>query len=371
MTEPPNNPTPSTSDPAKSTSQPHLETSDPYAAISSLAARLATRSTSRDPDTSSTPEPPAAEPEPIGSDVDSQEPPPAEPDPIGTDVDSPEPPPAEPEPTPTAVDVSPEQSRGDAEPASSEPVPVEPGDDPPEPLSGEAGPESSDPVRFDSASSEPPPIAGDDVPGGVGRAGRGSGRSPVPVQDELDELADPDRLRAAVEAVLLVIDTPTSTATLASVLGRSVPELRVALRSLRDEYDAGGRGMDLREVADGWRLYSRDEFAMYVERFVLDGQQARLTQAALETLAVIAYRQPVTRSRISGIRGVSVDAVMRTLLTRGLVEECGADPDTGGGLYRTTPLFMEKLGLRSLEELPSLAPLLPDTSQLDDVELSS
>ena len=192
-----------------------------------------------------------------------------------------------------------------------------------------------------------------------------------PVQAELDELADPERLRSALEAVLLVVDTPTSSLMLAQVLGRSVPEVEGALRSLRDEFDAGGRGMDLREVADGWRLYSRDEFAGYVERFILDGQQARLTQASLETLAVIAYRQPVTRSRISGIRGVSVDAVMRTLLTRGLVEECGADPDTGGGLYRTTRLFLEKMGLRSLDELPSLAPLLPDTSQLDDVELSS
>jgi segregation and condensation protein B len=191
------------------------------------------------------------------------------------------------------------------------------------------------------------------------------------VQEELDELAAPERLRSAVEAVLLVVDTPTSAQMLAQVVGRSVGEVERALRSLRDDYDAGGRGLDLREVADGWRLYSRDEFAGYVEQFVLDGQQARLTQAALETLAVIAYRQPVTRSRISAIRGVSVDAVMRTLLTRGLVEECGADPDTGGGLYRTTSLFLEKMGLRSLDELPSLAPLLPDTSQLDDVELST
>jgi len=201
-----------------------------------------------------------------------------------------------------------------------------------------------------------------------GTAGEGSGG---PVQAELDQLADPDRLRSAVEAVLLVVDTPTSAQMLAQVLGRSVPEVEGALHSLRDDYDAGGRGFDLREVADGWRLYSREEFAAYVERFVLDGQRARLTQAALETLAVIAYRQPVTRSRISAIRGVSVDAVMRTLLTRGLVEECGADPDTGGGLYRTTSLFLEKMGLRSLDELPSLAPLLPDTSQLDDVELST
>jgi segregation and condensation protein B len=206
----------------------------------------------------------------------------------------------------------------------------------------------------------------------AGASGVGEGSAPAAaVQPELDELGDPERLRSAVEAILLVVDTPTSSMLLAQVLGRAVPEVERALHALRDEYDAGGRGLDLREVADGWRLYSRDEFAAYVERFVLEGQQARLTQAALETLAVIAYRQPVTRSRISAIRGVSVDAVMRTLLTRGLVEECGADPDTGGGLYRTTPLFLEKMGLRSLDELPSLAPLLPDTSQLDDVELST
>ena len=186
-----------------------------------------------------------------------------------------------------------------------------------------------------------------------------------------EELADPERLRAAVEAVLLVVDTPTTATGLAQVLGRPVPEVADALRFLQAEYEAGRRGLDLREVAEGWRLYSREDFAAYVERFILDGQQGRLTQAALETLAVIAYRQPVTRSRIAGIRGVSVDAVMRTLLTRGLVEECGADPDTGGGLYRTTRLFLEKVGLRSLDELPSLAPLLPDTSQLDDVAVST
>lgn len=223
----------------------------------------------------------------------------------------------------------------------------------------DVSPDSSTP-----AGSRPDGVPTARVPGAAGGGAAG-------VQPELDELADPDRLRAAVEAVLLVIDTPTSAVMFAQVLGRSVPEIEAALRTLQGDYDDGGRGIDLREVADGWRLYSRDEFAGYVERFVLDGQQARLTQAALETLSVIAYRQPVTRSRISGIRGVSVDAVMRTLLTRGLVEECGADPDTGGGLYRTTRLFLEKLGLRSLDELPSLAPLLPDTSQLDDVELST
>ena len=229
--------------------------------------------------------------------------------------------------------------------------------------------ETADPAVLGAdAAAAGPTAAG---VGGVGPGAGAPGGGAAGVQPELDELADPERLRAAVEAVLLVIDTPTSAVTFAQVLGRSVPDIRAALRTLQADYNDGGRGIDLREVADGWRLYSRDEFAGYVERFVLDGQQARLTQAALETLSVIAYRQPVTRSRISGIRGVSVDAVMRTLLTRGLVEECGADPDTGGGLYRTTRLFLEKLGLRSLDELPSLAPLLPDTSQLDDVELST
>jgi segregation and condensation protein B len=185
------------------------------------------------------------------------------------------------------------------------------------------------------------------------------------------DLDDPDRLRAAVEAVLLVVDMPTPAMLLAQVLNKPVGDIEQALRQLRDQYDAQQRGIDLREVAGGWRLYTRAEFAAYVERFVLEGQQTRLTQAALETLAVIAYRQPITRSRVSAIRGVNVDAVMRTLLTRGLVEECGSDADTGGGLYRTTQLFLERLGISSLEELPSLAPLLPDTSQLDDVALST
>ncbi len=103
-----------------------------------------------------------------------------------------------------------------------------------------------------------------------------------------------------------------------------------------------------------------------VERYLVDGQRCRLTQAALETLAVIAYRQPVTRARVSAIRGVGVDGVMRTLLTRGLVHEVGSDPDSGGGLYATTPLFLERLGLTGLEDLPELAPLLPETSTVLD-----
>jgi segregation and condensation protein B len=192
----------------------------------------------------------------------------------------------------------------------------------------------------------------------------------APVDEPTLDLVDPDRLRRAVEAVLLVVDEPVEVTTLAQTLAVPKPDVLTALTSLRDEYTEGERGMDLREVAGGWRLYTREEFAQYVERFVLDGQQTRLTQAALETLSVIAYRQPVTRSRISSIRGVGVDGVMRTLTSRGLVEECGTDAETGGGLYRTTSLFLEKLGLNSIEELPPLAPLLPDHTDLEDSALS-
>jgi segregation and condensation protein B len=175
-----------------------------------------------------------------------------------------------------------------------------------------------------------------------------------------------DDLRPAVEAILLVVDTPVAEMSLAQVLERPTAEVRAVLETLAAEYAAESRGMDLREVAGGWRLYTRDTYAPYVERFVLDGQQARLTQAALETLSVVAYRQPVTRARISAIRGVGVDGVIRTLVTRGLIEECGEE-ESGAHLYRTTTLFLEKLGLNSLEELPSLAPLLPEIEALDDV----
>jgi segregation and condensation protein B len=177
---------------------------------------------------------------------------------------------------------------------------------------------------------------------------------------------EPARLRAALEAIMLVADEPVSETVLAGVLAQPSGRVAAALAELSAEYTAAGRGFDLRRAAGGWRLYTRAEQAAYVERFVLDGQQARLTQAALETLAVVAYRQPVTRSRISAIRGVNCDGVIRTLLARGLVEEAGTEPETGAHLYRTTTVFLEKLGLDSLDELPPLAPFLPqDVSALD------
>ena len=179
---------------------------------------------------------------------------------------------------------------------------------------------------------------------------------------ELDESASDDGpgLRASLEAILLVADEPVPEVLLAQVLERPRGEVAAGLRALAEEYTADGRGFDLREIAGGWRFYTREDCAPLVERFVTDGQEVRLTQAALETLAVIAYRQPVSRARVSAVRGVNCDGVIRTLVLRGLAEDSGTDPETGAILYRTTGYFLERLGLASLDELPELAPFLPD-----------
>ena len=173
-------------------------------------------------------------------------------------------------------------------------------------------------------------------------------------------------LRACLEAILLVADEPVPTVVLAQVLEQPRNEVAAALRDLAGEYTAEGRGFDLREIAGGWRFYTREDCAALVERFVTDGQEVRLTQAALETLAVVAYRQPVSRARVSAVRGVNCDGVMRTLTLRGLVEEAGMDPETPAILYRTTSYFLERLGLASLEDLPDLAPFLPEN--IEDIE---
>jgi segregation and condensation protein B len=185
--------------------------------------------------------------------------------------------------------------------------------------------------------------------------------------------ASAGELRGALEAILLVVDEPVEAVTLAQVLKTPVPQILDELRSLRAQYEVDERGYEIREIAGGWRLYTRATFARFVERFVLDGQHARLTQAALETLAVVAYRQPVSRTRVSAVRGVNVDGVMRTLVSRGLVEEAGSDQDSGALLYRTSPYFLERLGLRTLDDLPPLANFLPESASIDDleVELSS
>ena len=164
----------------------------------------------------------------------------------------------------------------------------------------------------------------------------------------------------------MVADEPLDAVTLATAVGYPVEEVVAALQLLAEEYDEQGRGFELRHVAGGWRYYTREEYAAVVEGFVLDGQQARLTQAALETLAVVAYKQPVSRSRVSAIRGVNVDGVMRTLLTRGLVEEAGEDRESGAILFRTTSYFLERIGVTTIEELPELAPYLPDLADFED-----
>nr|WP_281367800.1 SMC-Scp complex subunit ScpB [Nonomuraea typhae] len=167
-------------------------------------------------------------------------------------------------------------------------------------------------------------------------------------------------LRASLEAILMVVDEPVAEITLAQVLEVPTQEVARALRELAAEYSGQGRGFELREVAGGWRYYTRAECAPLVERFVRDGQQTRLTQAALETLAVVAYRQPVSRARVAAVRGVNSDGVMRTLVARGLVEEAGTDPESQAVLYRTSSYFLERLGLTDIGELPELAPFLPD-----------
>jgi segregation and condensation protein B len=173
-------------------------------------------------------------------------------------------------------------------------------------------------------------------------------------------------LRPSLEAILMVADQPLDHLTLASAVGYAVGEVETALADLAEEYTTQGRGFELRNVAGGWRFYTREEYAAVVEGFVLDGQQARLTQAALETLAVVAYRQPVSRARVSAIRGVNVDGVIRTLLTRGLVEEAGHDGEHGAILYRTSSYFLERIGITSLDDLPDLAPYHPEMADLED-----
>lgn len=193
-------------------------------------------------------------------------------------------------------------------------------------------------------TDDPAALAGDSIPAG---------------HAEADATPSPG-LPMSLEAVLLVADEPVPEQVLADVTGHSAPAVAAAVRELAGSYTAERRGFDLREVAGGWRLYTRDECAEVVERFVGEGQEVRLTQAALETLAVVAYRQPVSRGRVSAVRGVNCDGVMRTLVLRGLVEEAGADAETGATLFRTTGYFLERLGLGQLSDLPELTQFLPD-----------
>lgn len=197
--------------------------------------------------------------------------------------------------------------------------------------------------------------------------------APTPADElafDVDDL--PGGALAALEAVLMVADEPIPAIRLASVLALPTDRVADLLAELAADYrgERGGRarGFELRQVGDGWRIYSAPVYADVVGRFVLDGQSARLTQAALETLAVIAYRQPVTRGQVSAVRGVNVDGVVRTLTARGLVAETGTDPTSGALLYQTTGYFLERMGLSSLDQLPPLAPYLPDIDVLEGMD---
>src|SRR5450755_3640058 len=207
------------------------------------------------------------------------------------------------------------------------------------------------PVPEHVATSPPAPVTGpaEAVPAET-----------VPAETVPAESGPVPDLRASLEAILLVADEPVPENVIAQVVERPTDEVSAALRELAESYVSDGRGFELSEIAGGWRFYTRAECASVVERFVSDGQEVRLTQASLETLAVVAYRQPVSRARVSAVRGVNCDGVMRTLVLRGLVEEAGADQETGAVLFRTTGYFLERLGLASLDELPELAGFLPE-----------
>lgn len=174
-----------------------------------------------------------------------------------------------------------------------------------------------------------------------------------------------ETVAGALEALLLLAAEPVTEFELAQAVG--VPESVVAeqLAELVAFYSETGRGFELRQVGGGWRYYTREEYADLITRYVVEGQQSKLSQAALETLAVVAYTQPISRSRVSAVRGVNVDGVMRTLLARGLIEEAGHDQESGAVLFATTSYFLERMGLKALEELPPLAPQLPEVEELE------
>lgn len=210
-----------------------------------------------------------------------------------------------------------------------------------------------DPVDHDDTAPDGAPVEAPDDPA-------------VDVEDL------PGGALAALEAVLMVADEPVPPVRLATALALPTARVEELLDELAAEYrgEHGGRprGFELRRAGEGWRIYSAPVYGDVVGRFVVDGQTARLTQAALETLAVVAYRQPVSRGQVSAVRGVNVDGVMRTLTTRGLVAEVGQDAVTGAVLYGTTGYFLERMGLSSLDELPPLAPYLPDIATLEGVD---
>ena len=187
----------------------------------------------------------------------------------------------------------------------------------------------------------------------------------------IDEI-NASTLKSAVEAILMITDAPVSLVALATALERPVNEIRDAVNDLQAEYLAGTngqpRGFELREVGGGWRIYVRAEYDWAVKMFVANENPTKLSQAALETLAVIAYKQPISRGQVASIRAVNVDSVVRTLLSRGLITELYTDSETGAVNFGTTDLFLETLGINSLDELPPISPYLPGAEEVSDGE---
>jgi segregation and condensation protein B len=171
-----------------------------------------------------------------------------------------------------------------------------------------------------------------------------------------------EELAPALEAILMITDAPVSLVALATALERPVNIIRVAVNALKESYDGQNRGFELREVGGGWRIYVRQEFDWAVRMFIANENPTKLSQAALETLAVIAYKQPISRGQVASIRAVNVDSVVKTLLNRGLITELYTDSESGAVHFGTTDLMLELLGINSLDELPRISPYLPDAS---------
>ena len=188
-----------------------------------------------------------------------------------------------------------------------------------------------------------------------------------PSDDERLELSAED-IKPAVEAILMATDQPLQPADIAKVLSCTADEVEAILTDLRDGYNADGRGFELRRTARGWQYASRAEYEQAVQLFVTDGQTARLSQAALESLAIIAYKQPITRAQVAAIRGVNSDGVIRSLSVRGLIREVGTDPESHAAVLGTSGLFLDYMGIDSLGQLPPLAPFLPADSAANSDE---
>jgi segregation and condensation protein B len=187
------------------------------------------------------------------------------------------------------------------------------------------------------------------------------------------QAVDDENLQSALEAILMVAEAPVPLISLAGALDRPLNDIREAVQELKSDYDGENgsklRGFELREVGGGWRIYVREHYDWAVNMFVANENPTKLSQAALETLAVIAYKQPISRGQVASIRAVNVDSVVRTLLSRGLITELFTDSETGAINYGTTELMLQLLGINSLDELPLISPYLPSANSEFDIDL--